>query len=89
MPAPFPITDSESVGSTHEYLATPTAVDLTTRPGKPQRCARRIVAMAAGNWTLLADSGGVDSPPGAVFQGFLHDSNTSAITSTAGVMVYW
>jgi hypothetical protein len=64
-------------------------LDLTTISGKPARCARRIVALAAGNWTLLKNAQGVDAPPGAVPQNFVHDADTSVITSSAAIMVYW
>jgi hypothetical protein len=64
-------------------------LDITTISGKPTRCARRIVALAAGNWTLLKNAQGVDAPPGAVFEGFTHDADTSVITSDAPIMVYW
>ena len=80
---------AESVGDAFEFFASAADVNLTTRPNKPQRAARRIVAMAAGNWTLLKDAEGVDSPPGAVFQGYMHDAHTTAITSTGAIMVVW
>jgi hypothetical protein len=71
-----------------EFLAAGT-YDLTARPGKPARCARRVVAMVAGNWTMLRNSGDVDSPAGAVFQGFTLDGDVSAITCSAAIMVSW
>lgn len=85
------ISRSVRVGEDFHYAATATALDLTTIAGKPQRPARRIVAMAAGNWTLLKNGlkTPVDAPPGAVYQGFVHDADTSVITSSAAIMVYW
>jgi len=83
------ISRSERVGEDFHYAATATALDLTAISGKPARYPRRIVAMAAGNWTLLKNAQGVDSPPGAVFAGFVHDADTSVITSSAAIMVYW
>ena len=88
MPAPFPINKSTRTGEAFEFLAAGT-YDLTARSGKPQRCARRVVAMAAQNFTLLKDSGGNDSPPGAVYSGFIHDADTSAITCSGAIGVYW
>lgn len=89
MAAPYPINPSQRVGEDFKFYATATAVDLTAVSGKPPRCARRIVAMAAGNWTLLKGASGVDEAPGAVFQGFMHDADTAVLTSDAAVMVYW
>jgi hypothetical protein len=80
---------SDSVGDAFEFFASASNVDLTVRVGKPQRAARRIVALTGGNWTLLKDAEGNDSPPGAVFQGFDHLAHTAAITSSAAIMVYW
>jgi hypothetical protein len=79
---------SDGIGETFEYLPAGN-YNLAARTNKPPRCARRIVALAAGNWTLLKDSGEVDSPPGAVYQGFVHDAHTSAINTSAAIMVYW
>ncbi len=87
--SPKLISKSQRVGEDFAYYASAAALDLTTVSGKPQRCARRIVALAAGNWTLLKNGYEVDSPPGAVYQGFVHDADTSAITSTAAIIVYW
>jgi hypothetical protein len=83
------ISKSERVGEDFHFAATATALDLTTISGKPQRCARRIVALAAGNWTLLKNHKGVDAPFGAVPEGFVHDADTSVITSSAAIAVYW
>jgi hypothetical protein len=85
------ISPSTRVGEDFHFAATATNLDLRTIAGKPQRPARRIVALAAGNWTLLKNSyeTPVDAPPGAVYQGFIHDADTSVITSSAAIMVYW
>lgn len=85
------INKSLRVGEDFAYYATATALDLTTITGKPQRPARRIVAMAAGNWTVLKNglATPVDAAPGAVAAGFVHDADTSMITSSAAIMVYW
>lgn len=85
------ISPSLRVGEDFAYYATATALDLTTISGKPQRPARRIVALAAGTWSVLKNglATPVDAAPGAVYQGFVHDADTSVITSTAAIMVYW
>lgn len=85
------LSNSLRVGEDFAYYATATALDLTTISGKPQRPARRIVAMAAGTWSVLKNANvtPVDGAPGAVYQGFLHDADTSVITSSAAIMVYW
>jgi hypothetical protein len=90
MPAPFPISKSLRVGEAFETL-TAGAYDLTARPNKPRRCARRVTVLVAGNITLLKDAGGVDSPPGAVYQGLVIDADVSSITTTGGavVLVAW
>jgi len=64
---------------------------LDAQSGKPTHCARRIVVLVAGDITLLKDSSETDDPPGAVFQGFVHDGDTADITITGAtvVMVYW
>ena len=66
----------------------PSALDLTAVSGKPQRCARRIVFLAAGTATLLKDSGGHDEPT-PVLAGDIHDADTSAITCATAFRVYW
>lgn len=86
---PTAITPDEGVGSAFAYYATATALDLRTVSGKPQRCPRRIVAMAAGTWSVLKDQNEVDGAPGTVFQGFVHDAHTAIITSSAAIQVYW
>ena len=84
------VNNSIRVGEDFAFFATATALDLTTISGKPQLlCARRIVAMAAGNWTVLQNAEGVDAAPGAVPAGFVHDADTKVITSSAAIMVYW
>ncbi len=87
MPA-HAISNSLHVGEAFEFLAAGTYT-LDARPGKPARCSRRIVAMAAGNWTELRDSGENDSAPGAVLAGFTHDGDTYKIVCSAPIMVYW
>ena len=82
------ISRSTRVGEDYEFLAAGTYT-LDARPGKPLRCARRIVAMVAGNWTELRNSGEIDSAPGAVFQGFVHDGDTYKIVCSAAIAVYW
>lgn len=82
------INPSLRVGEAFEFLAAGTYI-LDARPGKPARCARRIVAMAAGAWTELLDSGENDSPPGAVIAGFIHDGDTYKITCNSAIAVYW
>jgi hypothetical protein len=87
MPA-HAISTSVRVGEAFEFLAAGTYI-LDARPGKPARCARRIVAVVAGNWTELRDSGENDSAPGAVPVNFTHDADTYKITCSAAILVYW
>lgn len=82
------INKSERTGEAFEFLAAG-AYTLYNRTGKPACCARRVIAMAAGNWTVLKDSGENDSPPGAVLAGFVFDADVSAITCSAAIMVVW
>jgi hypothetical protein len=87
---PFQISRSIRVGEDFETLAAGT-YDLTTRTGKPQRCIRRIQVLVAGTITMMKNSGGVDSPPGAVYQGLTIDADVSSITTAGGavVLVSW
>ena len=88
MSAPFPILFDGRTYQAFAFLGAGSH-DLTAITGKPQRCARRVVALVAGNWTALVDSSGVDSPAGAVPEGYVHDAHTSAITCSAAVAIYW
>lgn len=83
-----PTSPSLRVGEDFEYLPAGTYT-LYNRPNKPARCPRLITAMAVGSWTMLKNSGEADSPPGAVYQGYRHEADVSAITCTAGIMVVW
>ena len=78
----------EGVGRAWKYYASAVALDLTAVSGKPQRCARRIVFLAAGTATLLKDSGGNDEPT-PVLEGDIHDADTSAISCATAFRVYW
>ncbi len=79
---------STGVGTAFEFLPAGT-YNLLARTNKPARCARRIVAMAAQNWTLLKGTDGIDAPPGAVTAGFTHDADTQNITCDGAIGVYW
>ena len=84
------ISRSQRVGEAFEVLPAGT-YDLAARPNKPQACARALVVLVAGTITMLKDSGGFDSPPGAVFQGLQIQADMGDITIAGGatVMVFW
>jgi len=77
----------EGVGRAWKYYAGGAGlIDLTTVSGKPKRCARRVIFLAAGAVTLLKDSGGNDEP-GTVLAGMVFDADVSAIDS--GAIAFW
>jgi hypothetical protein len=82
------ISPSDRVGEDFEFLPAGT-YNLDARPGKPQWCARLVIAMAAGHWTELRNDREVDSPPGAVPMSFQHMAHTYRITCSAAIAVYW
>jgi hypothetical protein len=64
-------------------------INLTTVANKPQRCARRIVFLAAGAVAHLKDSGGNDEPLAAVLAGMAFDADVSAVDSAVAMIVFW
>jgi len=83
-------TDDQGVGRAWKYYAAAAGlVNLMAVSGKPQRCARRIVFLAAGAVTVLKDSGGNDEPLAAVTAGLYHDADTSSINSAVAFIAYW
>ena len=84
-------TGDEGIGTHWKYYAgnAGTLVNLAAVSGKPQRCARRIVFLAAGAVAHLKDSAGNDEPLAAVLAGTVHDAHTSAIDTAVAAIVYW
>lgn len=86
----FATSGDDGVGRAWKYYAGGGGlINLTTVSGKPQRCARRIIFLAAGAVSSLKDSGGNDEPLAAVLAGQVHDADTSAINSAVAFTVYW
>jgi hypothetical protein len=90
MPAPYKISKSERVGEDMAPLTAGTH-DLTAQSGKPERCVRRVMCLAATTFTVLQNSKGVNCAPAAAFpEGSVIDGDVSAITFTGGpVLVLW
>lgn len=86
--APFPISRSVRVGEATETLTVGGPYNLCARPNKPAWCARRIQVLVAGTLTLLKDSAGIDSAPGAVFQGLTLDADFSSVTVAGGATIF-
>jgi hypothetical protein len=80
----------EGVGRAWKYYAGGAGlIDLTTVSGKPKRCARRIIFLAAGAVAHLKDSGGNDEPLAAVLAGMVFDADVSAVDSAVAMIVFW
>lgn|GEM_PF-6168219 len=87
--APYSISRSIRVGEDFETLTSGGPYDLTARAGKPQRCIRRLWCPSETTISLMKNSSGVDSPPGAVPSGSTIDADISSITVDATVVVFW
>lgn len=57
--------------------------------GTQGRCARRLVPKSAGSFTMLKDSGESDFPIDSFPTNFVHDADTSAVTSDVAFVAYW
>jgi len=76
-------------GEGHKVLNAGGPYDLTTQGGGlPDRCARRITVLTAGNITSLKESGDIDAALGAVPQGMVLEGHYSSVTTSGGAVLY-
>ncbi len=54
-----------------------------------QTCARLVVPLAAGDFTLCKDQNNVDRPITGLPAGYQHLASVSSVTSTVAFIAYW
>ena len=80
---------AETVGDDWKQFAAGGPFDLTDGTNGPQRCARRVVMLAAGDLTACVNAAGTNKPLTGLAAGYVHDGHTQSITPTAACIVYW
>jgi hypothetical protein len=63
--------------------------DLVADSPDGNSCARLVVPLAAGDFTVCKDAAGVDRPVTGLPVGYQHLANVSAVNATVAFIAYW
>lgn len=83
------VSNSSRIARRHRHYAAAAVVNCLTDSPDGDSCAREVVPLAAGAFSVLVDGEGTDGPIPAFPVGFVHTCAVQNFVCSVACVVYW